>query len=233
MISHICGKLVQKKDLSVILDVNGIFYEVFLPGAVMSSVDSHIREDAAIKLVTFHYHQIEPSRATPVLIGFLNEIEKEFFEKFITVSGIGPRAAVKALNIPFSQVAKAIDEADKALLKSLPGIGEQRAKEIIAKLQGKVGKYALIQDGIVRDVSVKRPDFAEEALDVLIQLQYKKHEAKEMIDKALKRSSDIGSVEELLNEVYRQRTEKQKTLGDRFSGISTQKNKPVPTEYQS
>jgi len=152
---------------------------------------------------------LEPSRATPTLVGFLNEIEKEFFEKFITVSGIGPRAAVRALNIPFSQVAKAIDEADKAMLKSLPGIGEQRAKEIIAKLQGKVGKYALMQDtGISCAPKEKTPDFAEEALDVLLQLQYKKHEAKEMIDKALKRSPCIKSAEELLNEVYRQKANK-------------------------
>lgn len=208
MISHICGKVAHKKDSSVILDVSGIFYEVLLPGAVMKSVEANIAPDAALKLVTFHYYHVEPSRAIPVLIGFLNEIEKEFFEKFITVSGIGPRAAVRALNIPFSKVAKAIDEADKTLLKSLPGIGEQRAKEIIAKLQGKVGKYALIQDDDIKVLPHKQLDFAEEALDVLIQLQYKKHEAKEMVDKALKRSSDIGSVEELLNEVYRQRSEK-------------------------
>ena len=235
MISHICGKVAHKKDSSVILDVNGIFYEVLLPGAVMKSIESNISPDNNLKLVTFHYHHIEPSRAIPVLIGFLNEIEKEFFEKFITVSGIGPRAAVRALNISFSQVAKAIDGADKALLKSLPGIGEQRAKEIIAKLQGKVGKYALIQDGdIVITRSVKQPDFAEEALAVLIQLQYKKHEAKDMIDKALKRSSDISSVEELLNEVYRQKTEKRSSVasGDRCIGIPTQKHTPVPTEHQ-
>jgi Holliday junction DNA helicase RuvA len=209
MISHICGRLVSKKDSSVILDINGIYYEVFLPGAVMNAIDSHVDEDGRLTLVTFHYHQLEPSRATPVLVGFLNEIEKEFFEKFITVSGIGPRAAVRALNISFSQVAKAIDEADKGLLKSLPGIGEQRAKEIIAKLQGKVGKYALIQDSDVGTAKPQRqPDFAEEALEVMIQLQYKKHEAKQMIDKALERSSGISSVEELLNEVYRQRSGK-------------------------
>jgi Holliday junction DNA helicase RuvA len=209
MISHICGRLVSKKDSSVILDINGIYYEVFLPGAVMNAIDSRVDEDGKLTLVTFHYHQLEPSRATPVLVGFLNEIEKEFFEKFITVSGIGPRAAVRALNISFSQVAKAIDEADKGLLKSLPGIGEQRAKEIIAKLQGKVGKYALIQDSDVGTAKPQRqPDFAEEALEVMIQLQYKKHEAKQMIDKALERSSGISSVEELLNEVYRQRSGK-------------------------
>lgn len=208
MISYICGKVARKKDSSVILDVSGIFYEVLLPGAVMKSVEAGISPDATLKLVTFHYHHVEPSRAIPVLIGFLNEIEKEFFEKFITVSGIGPRAAVRALNIPFSKVARAIDEADKALLKSLPGIGEQRAKEIIAKLQGRVGKYALIQDEGAGVAPQPQPDFAEEALDVLLQLQYKRQEAKDMIKKALDRAPDISSVEELLNEVYRQRSER-------------------------
>lgn len=208
MISHICGKVADKKDSSVILDINGIFYEVFLPGAVMKAVELNIGQDGNLKLVIFHYLQVEPSRAVPVLIGFLNEIEKEFFEKFITVSGIGPRAAVRALNIPFSQVAKAIDEADKAMLKSLPGIGEQRAKEIIAKLQGKVGKYALMQDEGAEFAPEKQPDFTEEALNILLQLQYKKQEANGMIQKALQRSPNINSVEELLNEVYRQRSEK-------------------------
>jgi len=173
----------------------------------MKSIESLITENGTIKLVTFHYHQIEPSRATPVLVGFLNEIEKEFFEKFITVSGIGPRAAVRALNIPFSQVAKAIDEADMKSLKSLPGIGEQRAKEIIAKLQGKVGKYALIQDSDSGPKPQAQPDFAEEALSVLLQLQYKRPEATQMIARALKRAPDASSAEELLNEVYRQRSQ--------------------------
>jgi len=208
MISYICGKVAYKKDSSIILEVSGIFYEVFLPGAVLKSIDSIINQDNTLKLVTFHYHHVEPSRSVPVLIGFLNEIEKEFFEKFITVSGIGPRAAVRALNVPFSRVAKAIGEADKNLLKSLPGIGEQRAKEIIAKLQSKVGKYALMQDDNSEVAMEKQPDFAEEALDVLLQLQYKRQEAKDMIHKALQRSSDITSVEELLNEVYKQRSER-------------------------
>ncbi len=205
MISYISGRLVSTKSSSVILDIHGICYEVFLAGAVMKSLEGHIGPEGNLKLVTFHYYQLEPSKAMPVLIGFLNEIEREFFEKFITVSGIGPKAAVRALNMPFSRVAQAIDEADLALLKSLPGIGPQRAKEIIAKLQGKVGKYALMQDRQASTAQKAGPDFAQEAEDVLLQLQYKRQEAKEMIKKALQRSSGISSTEELLNEVYRQR----------------------------
>ena len=158
-----------------------------------------------ISLKTYHYLQTEPSKTTPVLIGFLNDIEKDFFEIFITVSGIGPRAALKAINKPISQIAKAIDEADIAFLKSLPGIGEQRAKEIIAKLQNKVGRFGLIQDGALKTVSDKAKDIAEEAIAVLMQLQYKKSEADSMVKKVLERLPDIQTTEELLNEVYKQR----------------------------
>ncbi|MFC1624474.1 Holliday junction branch migration protein RuvA [Candidatus Omnitrophota bacterium] len=210
MISRISGKLVEKKEDSVILDVNGISYEVLIPGAVMRSLEGRIQEDGTLFLITYHYLQVEPSKGFQFLIGFLNEIEKEFFEKFITVSGIGPRAACRALKMPISTIAQAIDVGDVALLKSLPGIGMQRAKEIIAKLQGKIGKFGLIQDDISAAIGARKgkEDIQEEALDVLLQLQYKKIEAKNMIQEALGRNPDIKTIEELLNEVYKQKTKK-------------------------
>lgn len=141
-----------------------------------------------------------------MLIGFFNEVERDFFLDFISVSGIGPRAAVKALNKPISEIAQAIHAGDAAYLKTLPGIGLQRAKEIVAKLQNKVGRFALIQD---RSVAVKpkvlTQGFEQEALDVLLQLQYKTNEASAMIEKALERSKNIQTAEELLNEIYKQR----------------------------
>jgi Holliday junction DNA helicase RuvA len=148
--------------------------------------------------------QAEPNKSKPVLIGFLNEIERDFFEQFITVSGIGPRAAIKALNQPISRIAKAIDDSDVKFLCGLPGIGQQRAKEIIAKLQGKVGKFGLIQDKQFCETKDK-DDLKKEVLDVLLQLQYKKNEAEEMIQRAIKEKSNIVSPEELLNEIYKQR----------------------------
>jgi Holliday junction DNA helicase RuvA len=203
MISSIRGKLIKKRDSSIFLDIGGIGYEVFVPLTVLNELkDRQYGEE--ISLVTFHYHATDPSRSIPVLIGFLNEIEKEFFEKFITVSGVGPKAAMKAINKPISQIAKAIDSADISFLRSLPGIGEQRAKEIIAKLQNKIGKFGLMQDTFDAADTVSKKDIAEEALQVLLQLQYKRQQANEMIKKALERSPDISSSEELLNEVYRQ-----------------------------
>ena len=89
-----------------------------------------------------------PSSGVPVLVGFLNEVERDFFLEFIKVSGIGPRAAVKALNKAIGEIAQAIDRGDTKYLKTLPGIGEQKAKEIVAKLQGKMGKFTLMRDRV-------------------------------------------------------------------------------------
>ena len=205
MIARISGKIVERGADFLLVEVNGISYEVFLPRALMQRVREAGEENEYADLITYHYHQLEPSRSTPMLIGFFNEIEKDFFQQFITVSGIGPRAALRALNKPISVIAQAIDEGDINFLKSLPGIGLQRAKEIIAKLQGKVGKFGLIQDaGVVQEGEAKR-DITKDALAVLMQLQYKKSEAKMMIDKVLRDAPDLKTSEELLNEIYKQR----------------------------
>jgi Holliday junction DNA helicase RuvA len=205
MIARITGKVTEKGQNHLIIDVGGLHYEVFIPSAVMQRIEESIAQDGAVSLITYHYHHVEPSRSTPVLVGFLNEVEKEFFQTFITVSGIGPRAALKALNKPISLIARAIDESDIEFLKTLPGIGQQRAREIIAKLQNKVGKFGLIRDGSGRAELPLKKDIEEEAIEVLMQLQYKKPEALAMIKKAVERSAAIETTEELLNEVYKQR----------------------------
>lgn len=208
MISHICGKVVERKDGQVILEVQGLSYEVWLPPAVANALDGNLGPDGALKLVTYHYHQVDQSRAIPVLIGFLNEIEKDFFEQFITVSGIGPKAACRALSLPFSVIAEAIDRGDMELLRSLPGIGDRRAREIVAKLQGKVARFGLIQDKDVKPAVRLKDDVRQEALEVLLQLQYKKKEAEEMISKAVSRNPKLDTCEDILTEVYRQKTGK-------------------------
>ena len=122
------------------------------------------------------------------------------------MAGIGPKAAIKALAQPIPVIAQAIDEGNVGLLRSLPGIGEQRAREIVAKLQGRVGKFALIQQ---KDEVSSRPDegtgaMEEEAVSVLLQLEYKKSEARQMVRMARERNPKVRTSEDLLNEVYRQ-----------------------------
>jgi Holliday junction DNA helicase RuvA len=206
VISRIHGRIRRKKEGRILLEVeSGICYEVILPESTMRAVEKKDIESEKVTFITYHYFQTDPSKSIPILIGFLNEIEKEFFEKFITVSGVGPKAACRALALPISEIADAIDTADLARLKTLPGIGEQRAKEIIAKLQGKVGKFGLLQDRFERETPRVGEDVKEEALAVLLQLQYRKKDAMEMIEKALQRNPNLRSGEEILNAVYKVR----------------------------
>ncbi len=208
MISRLRGIVREQGDFQILLDVQGVTYEVLMPPSILRTLTERLGPGREAEVVTFHYQQLEVGRGLPVLIGFLNEIEREFFLRFISVSGVGPRAALKALTLPIPVIAQAIDEGDQSVLRSLPGIGEQRAREIVAKLQGKVGKYALIRskDGLLpaKGGAPGASALEDEAAAVLVQLEYKKAEAKQMVRAALERNSKVTTVEELLNEVYRQ-----------------------------
>ena len=204
MIAKICGKIAGTKEGSVLIESGGIFYEVLVPLAIMAVLDKEGSAGEPIELVTYHYFQMTQSSGVPVLIGFQNDVEREFFEKFISVSGIGPKAACKALAEPFSVIAGAIDSGDEVFLKKLPGIGARKAAEIIAKLKGTVGKYGLIRDESIK-IRPEKEDISQEAMEVLLQLQYKNSEAEGMIQKALERNPEIKTSEELLNEVYREK----------------------------
>ncbi len=206
MIASIKGKITQYLENTVIVDTGALSYEVFVSASVLQRLQENQDSDGNVSLITYHYLQITPASANEILVGFLNEVERDFFLDFIKVSGIGPRAAVKALNKSIGEIAQAIDRADTKYLKTLPGIGEQKAKEIVAKLQSKMGKYTLIRDKVVETrPKLNLLDIEEEALNILLQLQYKRAEAQEMIQKAVERNSKIMTSEELLNEIYNQR----------------------------
>jgi len=208
MISKIHGSLVDRQEHSLVIKTGGLSYEILVPYSVLQRIGEHLDGEGNISLITYHYLQVGPSSAIPVLVGFFNEIERDFFLKFIKVSGIGPRAAVRALNKPISEISQAIDKGDAGYLRGLPGIGAQKAKEIIAKLQGKVGKYGLIRDQQGESAAAPpagNEDWQDEAMAVLQQLQYSKQEAKDMIRRALVRSPHLSCAEELINEIYKQR----------------------------
>jgi Holliday junction DNA helicase RuvA len=206
MITAIKGKISSQHEAAIILEANGLSYEILTPISVLQRIEENQDSDGNIRLITYHYYQMTPSSGVPVLVGFLNEVERDFFLEFIKVSGIGPRAAVKALNKAIGEIAQAIDRGDTKDVKTLPGIGEQKAKEIVAKLQGKMGKFTLMRDRVAVAVpSAALRDIEEEALHILLQLQYKKAEAEEMIKKAFERSAKLATSEELLNEIYKQR----------------------------
>ncbi len=204
MICKIKGQLSKKNQESVVVEKNGIFYQINIP----QTVALHLGEiGQQIELVIYHYFNITKNKGVPILIGFIDELEKEFFEKFISVSGVGPKAALRAFDKPVPLIAKAIEEADISFLTDLAGIGKQRARQIIAYLQGKVGRFALLKDG---QKETKQKDLAEkeihqEARQILKRLQYKSQEIDRMIKKAIASNPKIDSTENLLNEIYKQK----------------------------
>ena len=207
MFYSIKGELCRKfRDKVLLRTVDGTVYQIFTPETVYHRIDDCI-VNGYVELFIYYYLDMQQNRAFPVLVGFLNELEKDFFEVIISVSGIGPKAAVRALKYPASEIAEAIEKSDLTYLKKLPGIGLQKAKNIIAALQGKMSRFLLLQDKVsiedTKEIDISS-ELVSEAQAVLAQLQYNKKEASAMIDKALKAEDEIKDLEALLSAIYKQ-----------------------------
>jgi Holliday junction DNA helicase RuvA len=200
--SRIRGTLVERSEGSVMLDVQGLSYEIFLPPCVAEKITAREGEEVALEI--YSVLNIDGNTGHYTFYGFGNAVEREFFEALISVASIGPRSAARAFSQPMSRIAGAIDRGDHGFLKTLPGIGQQKARDIVAKLQGKVTKFLLIQQAQA-PAPVEMPDFADEALAVLLQLEYKRAEAEEMIHATLEVSPQIRDAETLLSEIYRRK----------------------------
>jgi holliday junction DNA helicase RuvA len=200
MISYLEGKLKRIYDDRVVLLVNGVGYDIMIPFYVLNELRKTTKPDDVLNLF-ISYNQTE-RQPKPILVGFKNELDKDFFELFISVEDIGPAAAIKAITKPVRDIARAIEEKDIKTLKQLKGIGERKAEKIVATLKGKTAKYALIPE--TDTLTEIKEDFLKEVESVLVsQLGHKLTEARKMINDAMKINPSIGSSEELFEEVYR------------------------------
>jgi holliday junction DNA helicase RuvA len=202
MFSRISGSLVERNHERVVLEAGGLGYEILLPPCVGEKITASTGEHVALEI--YSVLAIDGNSARVTYYGFTNAVERAFFEALISVASIGPRTAARAFSEPMSAIASAIDRGDHAYLKKLPGIGQQKARDIVAKLQGKVARFLLIQDA--QPVAPPAmPDFAEEALAVLLQLQYKRSEAEAMIRETLEATPSLSDAEALLAHIYRRK----------------------------
>lgn len=202
MIGYIEGKILSIEEDRVLVLANQIGYEVLLPGIVIKRLESKEVGDEISFFIFYHQTERQPK---PVLIGFSLQAEKEFFQSFITVAAIGPLKAIKALNIPIGEIATAIESRDIKLLSELKGIGKRTAEKIVATLQGKVEKFALVPQQKSETV-LPEHDFRRQVLDVLVTVMgHRSTEARSMIDKALDRNPAISSADMLIDEVYKGR----------------------------
>ena len=210
MIATLSGRMQRKLEDRIVLECGGIGYEVYLPPIALREVESSTAEGGALALVIYYHATRDQPR--PVLIGFTSDLDKEFFEKLITVKDIGPMVAARALAAPVGDLAAAIARQDEKYLRALPGIGPQKAKNIVAQLQAKVAKFALSREPGAPEAAAAAPTAAApgtEALrelvwDVLVkQLGHRPSEASQIIADALKRRLGVSSPEELFDEIYR------------------------------
>ncbi len=202
MIAYLRGPILRRTEDAIVVEAGGVGYEVHLPAIVAQSLVPPLEGDRPIVelYISFHSTQNQPK---PLLIGFLNQVEQEFFERFITVDGLGPTKAMKAIIRPIHQIADAIERKDIPYLVRLPGIGQRTAEKVVATLHGKLGKYALLRGPEAREVRTA-DDFVAEVIEVLTtQLGHRPPEARRMVDEAKRRHPSIASAEELFQEVYR------------------------------
>ncbi len=200
MIGYLEGRLLKKESDRILLLANQVGYEVLVPVVVMESMHSVAVGDALSLYIYYYQTDRQPK---PVLIGFNLEVEKDFFQAFISVEAIGPLKAVKAMHIPVREIAGAIEARDVDTLKRLQGIGARTAQKIIATLEGKMGKFALIQKTRT-EATPKVADVQAQVLDVLVsQLGHKAGDARLMIAEAMQRNRTIETPEALFEEVYR------------------------------
>jgi Holliday junction DNA helicase RuvA len=212
VIATLTGRLRRRADDRVVLECGGIGYEVFLPPIALRALEHATAEpgDKASELHLIIYYHATRDQPRPVLIGFTSDLDKEFFEKLITVKDIGPMVAARALAAPVGELAAAIARQDEKYLRALPGIGPQKAKNIVAQLQAKVAKFALAREGVAPEpvggapAPVDTDGLREMVWEILVkQLGHRPSEASQLITDALRRRPDLGSPEELFDEIYR------------------------------
>lgn len=201
MIAQIEGKLLALDDKSGLIQVGPVGYEVLLPGYAINMLGGRIGDD--IMLCTMEYYEGTPGRGNliPRLVGFLSQDEKDFFEKYTSVKGMGIKKGLKSLTIPIATIASAIEAGDEKLLLSLPSVGKRFAQLIIAELKGKLGGFAT--GAAAPGGGEKFELFQIEALEILIAWGEKRSEAMELITLACKRHPDIKTAEDLVPLVYR------------------------------
>jgi Holliday junction DNA helicase RuvA len=204
VITKVSGTLLRLDDDSATVGVEAFEYQVFIAESSRRALQSQVGQ--SISLHTIYYLDGDPSRGrvTPRLVGFLSEVEREFFELFCSVDGVGAKKALRAMVRPVQDIAEMIEEQDAKGLSSLPGIGGATAERVIAKLRRKMSKFALLvarsQD---YEAEVKR-DVVQEAFEALRTLGHSEADARKLLDSVLKAKRKFSDVEAVLQAIYQQ-----------------------------
>lgn len=197
MIAHIQGRLHFKSPENLIIDVDGIGYQVHVPlttfyelpdvgNTVALHIHTHVREDAL------------------QLYGFQEQEEKALFVRLMGVAGIGPRLAVNILSgISPAELAECLGQGDLARLISIPGVGRKTAERIMVEMRDKLPALAADRDIALSVKSAAEEAVMNDAISALVNLGYKKGVARKAIDQAIERLEGEINLESLLKESLR------------------------------
>lgn len=193
MIAHLRGRIFDKQPNRIIVDVNGVGYDVSVPlstfyglgdaGAEIAlHIHTHVREDALL------------------LFGFASRLEQDLFERLISVSGIGPKVALAVLSgIEPGDLIKAIQRADLARLTAIPGVGKKTSERIVVELKDRLPLAAHAEPGAGAALP---SDLKDDVLSALMNLGYHRPLAEKAVDAAIK--ANVGEFEQTLRQALRE-----------------------------
>ena len=201
MISKITGKLIDVQGETATLEIDAFEYTVYIADFTRRQIQGLRGE--VVSLHTIQYLDGNPTqgRLIPRLVGFLDIAERQFFELFCSVDGVGMKKALRAIVRPVQEVARLIEEQDVKGLSGLPGIGPATAERVIAKLRRKVPKFALLVSAPAGEESAPL-DVFEEGYEILRALGHGESEARKMIEPLMHSKKKIKDADELIRQVY-------------------------------
>ncbi len=216
MICRITGVLeaVEGLGLRLVPAGSALAFEVLAPAFLAERLAGQLGQSITLTTFTYLESQGQGTSFIPRLIGFQTAAERDFFELFITVKGIGNRKALRAMAVDPGEIARAIVAKDAKALTKLPEIGKRMAETVIAELHGKVD--AFLTDAEVEGLNVAaegKPEVGrpspviEEAIEALIALGETRGDAEGMVSKAAARARRAGreltSANEVIDAVFR------------------------------
>lgn len=185
MLYSVEGRLLKKSPFRVVVEVNGISFEIFIP---VSAFEALPPEGNNVKL--FVYPIVQETRI--VLYGFTREAERELFLELIGLTGVGPALAMRVLSgLSAEEFVEAVKNADVDVISRVKGVGKRRAERIIFEM---VGKTAHI---LPQPVS-REEDTVEKAVQALVALGLKEAEARSMVRKVIDEAGKELAVEDII-----------------------------------
>jgi Holliday junction DNA helicase RuvA len=207
LITKITGELLAITDDSATLANPPFEYEIAIPEFTRRQLQTEIGKP--VSLHTIHYiegNAAQGSRLTPKLVGFLSVAERDFFELFCSVDGVGVKKALRAMTRPVQDTAVMIEQQDAKGLSSLPGVGPATAEKIIATLRRKMPRFALLVRRDAPGLEPQKPGVVDETFEALTVLGHSEVDARRLIETAIAGGKKFKDSEAMIHAIYQRQT---------------------------